>query len=151
MIKKVINFFNRHRLVLILGILLVIVVVFLGVNTFLFFHHDFAALSCTSDLDEETCYHEDIVIFINPEESKENFFLKYDDEIEMLKEDYNLDEFNFYTAYYYLVAARLNYDTKEEYKILTTFFEKYANTYNLEEFYMEINFYFNLFYADKIS
>ena len=151
MIKKVINFLDHHRLVLIIGILLLIVILYFGINTILFFHHDFVSLSCTSDLDEEYCYHEDTIIFVNPEESKKNFFLKYDDEIEMLKEEYNLDEFNFYTAYYYLVAARLNYDTKEEYKILKNFFEIYANTYDLESFYIQNNFYFNLFYPYKIS
>ena len=131
--------------------MLIITLLFLGINSYLFLHHDFIALTCTEELDDEYCYHDEIKILINPEESKNNFFEKYDDEIKMLQEKYNLEEFNNYTAYYYLVAARLNYDVNTEYKILQDFFEAYANTYNLEEFYLKNNFYFNLFYRYKIN
>ena len=149
--KRVVNFFDEHRVVLIFLILILIVIIFLSINSYLFFHHEFESLTCTEEIDDEYCYHNDIKIFVNPEKSKENFFTKYDDEIEKLIDDYHLDEFGFYTAYYYLVASRLNYDINSEYKILQDFFETYVNTYNLEEFYMENNFYFNLFYHYKIN
>lgn len=149
--KRVVNFFDEHRVVLIFLILILIVIIFLSINSYLFFHHEFESLTCTEEIDDEYCYHNDIKIFVNPEKSKEDFFTRYDDEIEKLIDDYHLDEFDFYTAYYYLVASRLNYDINSEYKILQDFFETYVNTYNLEEFYMENNFYFNLFYPYKIS
>ena len=149
--KRVVNFFDEHRVVLIFLILILIVIIFLSINSYLFFHHEFESLTCTEETDDEYCYHNNIKIFVNPEKSKENFFTKYDDEIEKLIDDYHLDEFGFYTAYYYLVASRLNYHINSEYKILQDFFETYVNTYNLEEFYMENNFYFNLFYHYKIN
>ena len=149
--KRVVNFFDEHRVVLIFLILILIVIIFLSINSNLFFHHEFESLTCTKEIDDEYCYHNDIKIFVNPEKSKEDFFTRYDDEIEKLIEEYHLDEFDFYTAYYYLVASRLNYDINSEYKILQDFFETYVNTYNLEEFYMENNFYFNLFYRYKIN
>ena len=68
-----------------------------------------------------------------------------------LIEKYNLDEFNNYTAYYYLVASRLHYETNEEYKILVEFFEAYTNTYNMEKFYFDNTIYFNMFYPYKIN
>ena len=149
--KRVVNFFDEHRVVLIFLILILIVIIFLSINSYLFFYHVFESLTCTEEIDDEYCYHNDIKIFVNPEKSKEDFFTRYDDEIEKLIDDYHLDEFDFYTAYYYLVASRLNYDINSEYKILQDFFETYVNTYNLEEFYMENNFYFNLFYRYKIN
>ena len=151
MIKRVVSFFDKHRLFLVLLILLVIVILFLGINSYLFLHHEFTALNCTEEIDEEYCYHNDTEIYKNPEESAYVFFEKYSDEIEELKENYNLDEFNFYTAYYYLVASRLHYEMNEEYKLLVEFFEVYANTYNLEEFYFDNTLYFNMFYPYKIN
>ena len=68
-----------------------------------------------------------------------------------LQEEYHLADFNYYTAYYYLVVARLNYDINSEYKILEEFFQNYVNTYQLEDFYFQYNFYFNLFYRYKIN
>ena len=151
MIKRVINFFDQHRILLILLILFLIISIFIGVNSYLFFHHDFEVLVCTEEIDEDYCYHKNIKILKDPENSKEEFFAEYQDEIESLQEEYHLDEFNFYTAYYYQVASRLNYEINSEYKILKDFFEAYANTYNLEEFYKDNNFYFNLFYRYKIN
>ena len=119
--KRVVNFFDEHRVVLIFLILILIVIIFLSINSYLFFHHEFESLTCTEEIDDEYCYHNDIKIFVNPEKSKEDFFTRYDDEIEKLIDDYHLDEFDFYTAYYYLVASRLNYDINSEYKILQDF------------------------------
>lgn len=148
--KRIIDFLNRHRLILILVILIFIVIIFLAAKTILFFSHNFQALSCTEEIDDEYCYYEDTIIFVDPNASKEAFFARYDEEVAALEEEYSLPEFNYYTAYYYLVAARLNYSTKEEYKIFQNFFEVYANTYNIEEFYLQNSFYFNLFYPYKI-
>ena len=91
MLKKIINYFDHYRIVLIFVILLIITLLFLGINSYLFLHHDFIALTCTEELDDEYCYHDEIKILINPEESKNNFFEKYDDEIKMLQEKYNLE------------------------------------------------------------
>ena len=151
MIKKAINSLNQHRLLLIRIILLLIIITFLSINSYLFLHHKFQALTCTEKIDEEYCYHNDIKILKNPQSSQEAFFKKYDDEISELQEKYHLDEFNFYTAYYYLVASRLNYTINNEYKIMEEFFEAYTNTYDLEQFYFKNNFYFSLFYNYKIS
>ena len=151
MIKKVINYFDHHRLFLVLLILILIIILFLGINSYLFLHHEFIPLTCTEELDENYCYHEDKMILIDPKNSQNRFFKRYDDEIKMLQDNYNLDDFNYYTAYYYLVAARLQYTTNQEYKILKDFFEVYANTYNLEDFYFHNSIYFNLFYHYKIN
>lgn len=151
MIKKVVNFFDSHRLFLVLLILLVVVILFLSINSYLFLHHEFKALDCTEEIDEEYCYHNDTKILKNPEESAYAFFEKYHKGIDELIEKYNLDEFNNYTAYYYLVASRLHYETNEEYKILVEFFEAYTNTYNMEKFYFDNTIYFNMFYPYKIN
>ena len=150
MIKKVISFFDHHRIWLIVLILILIVLIFLGVKSYLFFHHEFTALTCTEGIDEEYCYHNNLEIFIDPEKSRNTFFEKYSNLIANLQEEYHLEEFNFYTAYYYLVAARLNYEINSDYKIFKDFFEVYANTYRLEEFYLDNNIYFDLFYPYKI-
>ena len=120
-------------------------------NSYLFFHHDFLKLECTEEIDEEYCYHDDIEILKDPEKSKEAFFLQYEDLILDLQEEYHLADFNYYTAYYYFVAARLNYQITGSEKILQDFFLDYVNTYQLEDFYLENNFYFNLFYRYKIN
>lgn len=151
MIKKLINFFDHHRLLLVLFLLLLIVIIFLGVNSYFFFHHDFKAFPCTEEIDDEYCYYENTKIFSNPEESKNKFFEQYQDEIENLQEEYHLKDFSFYTAYYYAIAAQLNYKITGEYKVLEDFFETYVNTYDLEDFYKEQSFYFNLYYRFKIN
>ena len=149
--KKIASFLDRHRVLLVFLILALIVIIFLGVNSYLFFHHDFLKLECTSEIDDEYCYYEDIVIFRDPEKSKEIFFAQYESVMADLQEEYHLADFNYYTAYYYLVVARLNYDINSEYKILEEFFQNYVNTYQLEDFYFQYNFYFNLFYRYKIN
>ena len=150
MIKQVVNFLDNHRLLLVFLILCLIVLLFIGINSYIFLHHEFQALNCTENIDDEYCYHHDIKIFANPENSKTEFFTHNEEIIHELQEQYHLDDFNYYTAYYYLVASKLHYTTDQEYKILWDFFEIYANTYNLEEYYLENNFYFNLFYKYKI-
>lgn len=151
MIKKITSFLDKHRLLLILLILIFIVIIFFSINIYLFFHHNFKALNCTKNIDETYCYHENIKILVNAEETKKEFFNKYDKVIRELKTKYNLDEFNFYTAYYYLTASKLHYETNNEYKILQIFFESYINTYDIENFYFKNSLYFELFYNYKIN
>ena len=149
--QKTIKFLDNHRFILVIIILFIISLLFFSIKTYLFFHHDFEVRTCSSPLDSEYCYYEDLIILKNPEEYKEKFFLKYKDEISTLKENYNLDEFNHYTAYYYDVAAHLQYEISQEYKVLSNFFKAYTNTYDLENFYLENNFYFNIFYHYNIQ
>lgn len=149
--KRIASFLDKHRVLLVFLILALVVIVYLGVNSYLFFHHDFLKLECTEEIDEEYCYHDDIEILKDPEKSKEAFFLQYEDLILDLREEYHLADFNYYTAYYYFVAARLNYQITGSEEILQDFFQNYVNTYQLEDFYLENNFYFNLFYRYKIN
>ncbi len=150
MIKSIINFFDQHRILLVISILFFIVIIFIGINSYLFFHHQFSPLTCTQSIDDEYCYYEDTIIFKNPENSKNAFFKQYNTEILELQETYNLAEFNFYTAYYYLVASRLNTQVTGEDEILENFFQEYTDTYNIEAFYFKNIFYFELFYPYKI-
>ncbi len=150
MIHKIINFLDQHRLVLIVLILFVISAFFLGIKSYLFLHHNFHALNCTEKIDEEFCYYKDKIIFSEPDKSKDSFFQKYNDEIEKLQNKYHLDDFNNYTAYYYFTVSKLDYTMHQENKILQDFFKVYVNTYDLETFYFDNNFYFNLFYNYKI-
>ncbi len=149
--RKIFNFLDHHRILLILLILIFIIIIFFSFNTYLFFHHRFKALECTKDIDETYCYHEDIKILVNPKKAKETFFKKYDKVIRELKNRYNLDEFNNYTAYYYLSVSQLHYEVNSEYKILETFFESYVNTYNIKTFYYKNTLYFDIFYHYKIN
>ena len=151
MIKKVIKFFDHHRVILVLTILFVISALFIGINSYFFFHHDFIPSSCTSDHDEEYCYHEDTLILKDPEKKKEEIFEEYREEIEKLQEDYHLEDFSFYTAYYYEVASKINYEITGKDEELQKFFLDYANTYNLHQFFIDYNFYFNLYYHYKIN
>ena len=90
-------------------------------------------------------------ILVEPEGSKETFFTEYQEEIEALKKKYRLDDFNFYTAYYYQVVSDLEYELTGENKELKDFFEVYANTYDLENYYLKNNLYFRWFYRYKIN
>lgn len=88
---------------------------------------------------------------MDPKKSKEKIFNNYKDEIKELQENLNLDDFGFYTAYYYQVASDLNYEIKKENKELKDFFEIYANTYDLENYYLENSIYFKWFYRYTIN
>lgn len=108
-------------------------------------------LNCTEGIDEEYCYSKEKKIFVDPKKSKKEFFVKYEEEIKELKKNYNLDTFEFYTAYYYQVASDLNYEITGENKELKDFFEIYANTYDLENYYLNNSLYFRWFYRYKIN
>ena len=85
--KRIASFLDKHRVLLVFLILALVVIIYLGVNSYLFFHHDFLKLECTEEIDEEYCYHDDIEILKDPEKSKEAFFLQYEDLILDLREE----------------------------------------------------------------
>lgn len=149
MIKKIINFFDNHRLVLIITILFIICLLFFSIKTYLFFHYDFSNYPCDEQIDKEYCSHNDITILINPEKAKNTFFKEHAEKIQELKEEYNLPDFNFYTAYYYQIAAQLNYYNNNEEELLN-FFTTYVNTYDLQNFYLQNTLFFEIFYNYKI-
>ena len=145
MLKKIISFFDRHRIILVIFILLIVTTTFIGIHSIIFLQHNFTALNCTKDSDEVYCYHDNIKILKDPVSYTEKFFKNNKSEINKLKKNYKLAEFNFYTAYYYEVASSI-YNNEELYE----FFKAYSNTYNLEEFYIKNNLYFELFYNYKL-
>lgn len=149
-LKKIINFLDRHRLILVLLILLLISFLFLGINSLLFLYHNFKPLECDKKIEDNYCYHENIKIFVEPEEEKNNFFKNNSKEIKILKETYNLPDFSYHTAYFYSLASELEYNMNEENNKLYDFFATYKNTYDLEKFYKKNIFYYEIFYDYKI-
>lgn len=148
--NKLINYLDKHRLILVLLILLFTAATFIGVNSFIFLKHKFEKLECTSELDETYCYHEIFQIYINPEAEKKNIFKEKELEIKALKAKYKLPEFNFYTSYYYEVASLLNYNETNENEELLVFFKNYNTSYEISNFYKKNTFYYDLFYHYKI-
>lgn len=151
MIKRVINFFDCHRFVLVLLILLLFSLCFFGIKTFLFFHHDFKSFPCTEKRDNTTCIYQDKVIFVNPEESKEHFFKEKKEEIKKLIKDYHLPAFQFYTSYYYEIASLVNYNETSKGEDLLEFFKVYNNSYDITNYYKENVLFYNLFLPYKIA
>lgn len=149
--KKIINFLDSHRLILVILILILISVIFIGTNSFIFLNHKFKNINCTKDIDEVYCYHKDIKIYKNPVEEKIKIFKEKGDEIKELKEKYKLPSFNFYTSYYYEVASLLNYNETEENEELLIFFKNYNASYKIEDFYEKNTFYYGIFYPYKIN
>jgi len=149
--KKIINFFDHHRLILVCCILIFVASLFIGINSFFFFHHKFTAFTCTSELDDTYCFHEYNQILKNPEESKNTFFKEKASEIKALQKKYKLKEFNFYTTYYYEVASLLNYNETGEGEELYTFFKNYNRSYDIPNFYKKYVIYFDLFYHYKVA
>lgn len=149
--KNIINFFDHHRLILILIILLLASIIFLGLNSFIFLHHDFIALECDNTIDEIYCETNNVIILQNASKSVKQFFKDNQKEIDDLKETYSLNEFNNYTAYYYYTAAKIDYNINPDNDTLYSFFSAYINTYDLENFYLKNNFYFQIFYPYKLG
>lgn len=145
MLKKIINFFDTHRVVLVFTVLLLISLVFLSIKSYQFLNHDFKPVECTKEIDNTYCYHNDLEILKEPEKYKLEFFKKNKESVNDLKKVYDLREFGYYTAYYYEVASSL-YKDEELYE----FFSKYSNTYMLEDFYLKNSLYFELFYNYKL-
>lgn len=150
MIKKVISFFDRHRFILILTILFVIASIFLLINSLIFLNYEFKALECTKKIDDTYCYHNDTKILVDASESLKEFFNTYEEELNNLKKNFELPEFNYYTAYYYEKVALVNYEKNSEGEELYNFLQTYNRTYNIEAHYQKNNFYYEIFKPYKI-
>ncbi len=150
MSKKISNFLDKHRLILVLSVLLLISLIFILVNLYIFFHYKFEALECPVNTKEETCINKDITILKEPEKKREEIFKEYEDNILELKEEYNLPDFNFYTAYYYTLASNIDYTKNERNITLNQFFNDYSNTYKLDEFYKNNNLFYQIFLPYKV-
>ena len=151
MIKKVINFLDNHRLVLIIIIILFISLIFLTYKSYNFLNYNFKSLRCTQDIDDIYCFNNDIKIFKEPKKYKEEYFKSNSKIIKTLQENYNLPEYNNYTSYYYEITSLIDYEMNRNNKELYEFFHIYNNTYNIEKFYIENNLYFQIFYKYKIA
>jgi len=149
--KKIINFLDKHRLILVILILTIISWLFIGINSLIFLNHNFKKLNCTKDLDATYCYNNDFQIYINPEVEKEKIFKEKTAEIKKLKVKYELPEFNYYTSYFYEVTSLLNYNETGENEDLLVFFKNYNNSYNISNFYKANTFYYDIFYHYKIN
>lgn len=151
MIKKVCNFLNNHRIFLTLLLIFVTFGVFLGIKSLIFINHNFVKLECSKNLGQDTCYYGDNLIFINPDKSKQSFFESHIVEINDLKEEYELSDFNMFTAYFYKVASELDFKMSDGKEEVYTFFKIFSDTYNLEDFYLKNIVFYDLFYPNRIS
>lgn len=149
--KKIVNFLDKHRLLLVLIILLFISLIFFSIKVYQFKTIDFKKLECTKDAHDNYCFNKETLIFVNPENAKNKFFKENKKQIEELKKNYKLPDFNFYTAYYYEVTSLLDYKNSGENKYIYDFFKILSNTYSLEEIYKKNTFYYEIFYPYKIS
>ena len=151
MLQKTIKFLDNHRFLLVLLLLILFIILFFIVSIFIFFNYNFKPLACTKNIDENTCYHDNIKILKEPQTTKETIFKNYAQELQTLKTTYNLPEFNYYTAYYYTKISELDYEKNKRNETLYEFFTYYSNTYNLTEFYQTNNLFYEIFYPYKIG
>ena len=147
----IVNFLNKHRIFLIILILLLISLSFLTIKLIIFKTYHFKPYSCTSLIDENTCYYNDLIILKNPNSYQKDIFLEYQNYLNDLVKTYNLPEFNNYTAYLYLLASNYDYNITNRNETLNIFFKNYVNTYNLKEFYQKNVIFYDIFYPFKIS
>ena len=110
-------------------ILLVVSLVFMGVNLYIFFNYNFEELSCTKNINEDICYNDKKEILKDPENEKKKIFKEYKDNIEISKMDYTMYKRN---------------------ESLNNFFNDYSNTYNLEEFYKNNTLFYQIFLPYKM-
>lgn len=150
MSQKIVKFFDKHRFILVVVCILLVVIIFFGVNCYLFFHKNFLEYKCSTSIDDNYCYYGDVKILKDPLGYKDKIFLEYENTLEEFIKKYNLPEFNMYTAYYYSLAGKMEYNITHANESLFVFFESYVNTYDLLEFYKKYNFYFEIFYPYKI-
>ncbi|MCM1052737.1 MAG: hypothetical protein NC483_01995 [Ruminococcus sp.] len=150
MLKKVINFLDKHRFILVLLILFIVVIAFISFKSIMFLNHDFEALNCTKDKDEVYCYNNDTLIYDEPEKMKKDILSIYKSDIENIKKEYKLPELDMYTLYFYQVAVSLEHSKENNLEELLIFFKTYVDTYNLEEFYIENSFFYSLFKDYKL-
>ncbi len=150
LMKKVISFLDKHRLILVLLILFLFSITFLSIKSIIFLNHKFTPLSCNKALDETYCFHDNIQILKNPNKDKEKIFKERKKEIKELKKKYKLPEFNYYTSYYYEVASLMHFTETGELEDLATFFKNYNRSYDIVNFYKKNIIYFDLFYRYKV-
>lgn len=146
--KKVINYLDNHRIILVILILFIISAIFFGYKSFIFLNHEFKAFKCEEETKNIYCTYKNNQILNKPEEIS-NILKKYKKDLSKLQKEYKLKDFNNYTAYQYKVVALLNYYNGGN-KELYEFLEAYVNTYDLEKFYLENSFYFEIYYNYKI-
>ena len=149
--KKIIKFLDKHRFILILLILLIISILFIGINSFIFLNHRFQKLNCTTKIDDKFCYYKNTKIYINPEEERDNIFKEKETELKALKEKFKLPDFNYYTSYFYEVTSLLNYNETDEEEDIYEFYKNFNASYNIDNFYKENTIYYDLFYRYKIN
>ena len=147
---SLINFLNKHRFLLIISILFLIVICFVIIKLIIFKTYNFKAYACTSLIDENTCLYNKTTILKEPDKYKEQVFKEYENYLNDLIKEYNLPEFNNYTAYLYLMASNYDYNLTNRNKTLNTFFNNYVNTYNLKEFYQKNSLFYDIFYPFKL-
>lgn len=144
--KRIINTLDKHRILLILLILLVFVFLFVGIRSYIFFHHSFKKLECTSEIDDIYCMNGDNKIYKDPKAYQEQFFKEKESELRELKNSYQLPEFTIYTAYYYETASLIDYKFNSKNKDLYSFLKTYDDTYQLENFYKKNSFFYDIYY-----
>ncbi len=150
MIKKLINFLERHRIIFALIVIILVSLIYIIVNVVMFFKHDFEAFKCSKNNGEEICIYNNKEIYADPKSSIDKIFKEYEREILELKKEYKLPEFNFYTAYYYELASNFDYQMNKRNETLNKYFKIYSNSYDLEKFYKKNNLFFRIFYPYKI-
>lgn len=149
--KKVIKFLDNHRFILVVIILILIIIIFVSFEIISFFNYNFNKIDCTSNIDDVYCYNRDTIIFKNPEEERKQFFALYKEQIDKLITNYNLPKYDFYTSYYYEVAALLDYEQTNENKVVYDFFKIYNDTYQILAFYKKNILWFDIFYHYKVN
>ena len=147
---SLINFLNKHRFLLVISILFLIVICFIIIKLIIFKTYHFKPYTCTSMVDENTCLYNNITILKEPTKYKDKIFKEYENYINDLITEYNLPEFNNYTAYLYLLASNYDYSLTNRNETLNMFFNYYVNTYNLKEFYQKNTLFYDIFYPFKL-
>lgn len=149
--KKVINFWDNHRIILVLSILLIVAILFLGIKSLIFINYKFEKLECDSNIGEDKCYVGERVVLVNPMKSKKDFWENHEEEIDQLRLEYELPDFSMHTAYFYEIAALLDWklaDGKEE---IYDFFKVFCDTFSLEDFYQKNIVFYDIFYPERIN
>ncbi len=150
MLKKAINFLDKHRFLLILSILFIIVLVFISIKSYLFLNYNFEALKCTKNKDDIYCYNKNVLIYKEPEKIKKDILAVYSNDIAKIKKEYELPDLDMYSFYFYQVVISLEHSKKNNLEDLLIFFKTYSDTYDLENFYIKNNFYYDLFRDYKL-
>ena len=149
--KKIIDFLDKHRFLLILVILLFVCLVFFSFKSFKFLSYNFVPLKCEKNIDENYCFNNKKIILKNASREKSKFFKNNKKRINKIVKKYELPKFSVYTAYYYEVAALVNYNYTGRDKDILKFFEAYSNTYDLYNFYKNNIVLYDIYYPYKIK